>query len=143
MAQVLHFNKVFELLCVFSSALTNRFLIRIYNLYTNYIRIRESKMKKKNFSLNKMAQLLCLTAGLTVSGSAMAGAVIFNTGDVNTATIALGVNELGHLNTSTSIVQAAALVPRPRVRHPTARHQTHITPLVPVRQRNRLRHPLR
>jgi type IV pilus assembly protein PilY1 len=63
-------------------------------------------MKKTTF--NKTMQLLCITAGLAVSSSAMAGAVIFNTGNAATATVALGVNELGHLNTTTGNVAVNA-----------------------------------
>lgn len=65
-------------------------------------------MKKTNFSINKAAQLLCLTVGLTVSSSAMAGAIIYNTGDATTATVALGVNDLGHLNVTTGNIAANA-----------------------------------
>lgn len=57
-------------------------------------------MKNKHFNLNKTAQLLCLTAGLGIGSSAMADAIIYNTGDALTATIALGINDLGHLNTT-------------------------------------------
>jgi len=47
------------------------------------------------------------TVGLAAP-AAFAGAVIFNTGDSTTATLALGVNDQGHLNTSTGNVAANA-----------------------------------
>lgn len=46
------------------------------------------------------ASLLMAAVALGASSFASAGAVIFNTGSAATATVALGVNELGHLNTT-------------------------------------------
>jgi len=56
-----------------------------------------------NFSLRAAPRAIGLAlalGGMAVSTTAMsAGAIIYNTGDSTTATVALGVNDLGHLNT--------------------------------------------
>jgi type IV pilus assembly protein PilY1 len=44
------------------------------------------------------ASLLTLLASSLLGSQAMAAAVIYNTGDASTATIALGINDAGHLN---------------------------------------------
>lgn len=55
-------------------------------------------MKTTRYNLAKATLFVAL--GLAASGSAMADAIIYNTGDALTATVALGVNDLGHLNTT-------------------------------------------
>jgi len=61
-------------------------------------------MHSSNFSLRTAPRAIGLAlalGGMAVSTTAMStGAVIYNTGDATTASVALGVNELGHLNTS-------------------------------------------
>lgn len=65
-------------------------------------------MNKAKFSLGKTSQLLVLAVGLTVSSAAMADAIIYNTGNAATATVALGVKNLGQLNTRTGNIAANA-----------------------------------
>lgn len=63
--------------------------------------------KKKNGRARILGSALALAmAGF--ASTAAADAVIFNTGDPATATVALGVNDLGHLNTSTGNVATNA-----------------------------------
>lgn len=46
----------------------------------------------------RMTLLALSITGVALSGTAQAAAIIYNTGDATTATIALGVNDAGHLN---------------------------------------------
>jgi len=72
-------------------------------------------------------QLKKISAGMAFAGSALlmantasAAAVIYNTGDATTATVALGVNDEGHLNTAPNItVNASATGLATRLTEPT------------------------
>ncbi len=46
--------------------------------------------------------------GMTVTGDAMAAAIIYNTGSASTATVALGVNDLGQLNVTAGDITSNA-----------------------------------
>ncbi len=59
--------------------------------------------------LKKFGACLALASStLLMANNTSAAAVIFNTGDETTATVALGVNDLGHLNTSVGNVATNA-----------------------------------
>ncbi len=58
-------------------------------------------------SFRKKMSLAVALLGVAASGNALAGAVIYNTGDATTATVALGVNDEGHLNTAPNITANA------------------------------------
>lgn len=64
---------------------------------------------KDSLKLGRGIAYSALLAGALFATEASADAVIFNTGDETTATVALGVKDLGHLNTTTgSIVENSA-----------------------------------
>ena len=65
---------------------------------------------KDSLKLGRGVAYSALLAGALFATEATADAVIFNTGDETTATVALGVKDLGHLNTTTDnvVVNASA-----------------------------------
>lgn len=58
--------------------------------------------------LKHTAVALAIAGGLFAGAGAHAGTVIYNTGNATTATVALGVNDEGHLNTSPNITVNAS-----------------------------------
>lgn len=58
--------------------------------------------------LKHTAVALAIAGGLFAGAGAHAGTVIYNTGDATTATVALGVNDQGHLNTTPNITANAS-----------------------------------